>query len=121
MPLTVEELRKRNIARRKQGLRAAQNEARPLIRRAVARNTPRKSGDLMNSTQVAFTGTEGRIVQRFYGEFVNFGTRRIAARRYIEKTVGNLRMATQLANIRKRHNVDKPFRLTYFGRVVGGG
>lgn len=68
-------------------LRAFRQSVRVLVVRTIRRYTPVRSGALRDSTRVTFRGDAIIIHQLFYGEFVNFGTRYIPARRYLERAM----------------------------------
>jgi len=104
-------------ARKKRVMRGAQNVVRRLVIAVVEDNTPIKSGALQASTHVTFRGRICTITQLFYGKFVEFGTRFITPRRFIQRALRQLQFNPQLRAIQRELGIT--FRFMYFGRVVG--
>lgn len=113
MALTSEQ----EALRRRRVLRKAHNLIKRLAFAAVEATTPVRTGALRASTAISFRGNTCTVRQLFYGKFLEFGTRFIEARRFMEKAIRQLKNSAQVRAIERELGLS--FRFMYFGRQVG--
>lgn len=101
---------------KKRDLRTAQARIKTLVQISVEQNTPVKTGALRISTHLRIRGVKVYIEQKYYGLFVNFGTRYITARKFIQRAIRQV-IVGGIRSIERQFGLK--FEFYYFGRRVG--